>query len=224
MQQKSPAKQLYYLVMMILMLFCTIAPILGFLTKKISISYLFMVPLFFLSFMRYLHDFYHRSEDLYDNKKLAAEYVNTGQFNEALKIYTIDFRGILSNDIEVIEGLCCIFFFKGEYKNAEKALLKLNKLKNLKEDHGFHLLYTRTLDKLGKTDKAIEEYALLVKSFIGEEARCRYALLLQKINKTNEANVLFHEIIQNSKIRANDYIKAEKEWIDIARKQTGSDL
>ena len=42
------------------------------------------------------------------------------------------------------------------------------------------MIYARALELQGKDQEALEEYRKLARYFAGEEARCRYAMMLQE--------------------------------------------
>src|SRR5262249_57066350 len=50
-----------------------------------------------------------------------------------------------------------------------------------------HLLYARALEEIGRTDAAIEEYKALAGYFPGAEARVRYGLLLDRLDRQTAA-------------------------------------
>ncbi len=79
-----------------------------------------------------------------------------------------------------------------------------------------HLLYARCLKSLEENEAALEEYKVLAGYYTGAEAKCRYALVLKKLGKTEQAQILFKEISDYGKDAPSFYRKAQKTWIDIA--------
>jgi hypothetical protein len=75
--------------------------------------------------------------------------------------------------------------------------------------------------KLGRLDEAAAEYAMLVTHAPGEEVRCRYAQLLQRLGRNDEAKALFDEMLTRSRRAPGHYRRQEREWIDIARREAG---
>ncbi|HEV2213417.1 MAG TPA: tetratricopeptide repeat protein, partial [Gammaproteobacteria bacterium] len=82
-----------------------------------------------------------------------------------------------------------------------------------------HLLYARTLEALGETDKALKEYAAVCRYFSGLEANCRYALLLKQQGRQAEARELFEDIIQVTKHTTHHSRRLNREWIAIAKRE-----
>jgi hypothetical protein len=73
----------------------------------------------------------------------------------------------------------------------------------------------------GKDEAAIAAYDALVRTYPGEEARCRYAMLLQKHGHADKAKVLFSEVLKLTEDAPRHYRQAQKEWIDMARRNLG---
>lgn len=168
--------------------------------------------------LQYWKDQVEITPSVRNKKELAREYINTGNFKEALVLYDECLEGIYANDQTVVEGICCAHFFGGDYNNAEKWLLRLKEIRNGKHDNEFDLLYARTLENLGKTEEALNTYSALLRKFSGEEARCRYAQLLRSCGRVEEACELYKEILKNARLNARYYKKTQKQWIDFAKK------
>ena len=80
------------------------------------------------------------------------------------------------------------------------------------------LLYARALELQGKTAEALTAYRKVVPPvFPGEEARCRYGMLLQKTGMQDEARAQFAEIVKSLDGAPSHYRRAQKEWGEIAR-------
>ncbi|HEX8242352.1 MAG TPA: hypothetical protein VF541_02605, partial [Longimicrobium sp.] len=78
----------------------------------------------------------------------------------------------------------------------------------------------RIHEDAGELEGAAREYqALLARPVIGEEARCRYALVLKQLGRTAEAHAIFDEIVRHARLSPGHYRKAQKPWIEIARKE-----
>ena len=140
-------------------------------------------------------------------------------FDKAIALYRDCMQGAYENDISMIEGLCCAFYFKKDLSNAKKYLTKLMELRTDKKRDEFDLLYAKTLEESGDTDGALESYSEIVKSFSGEEARCRYALLLKKVGRAEEADEFFEMTLKNARLSPKFYVKAQKKWINIAKSE-----
>jgi len=169
--------------------------------------------------LRYLEKEVELTQSVKNKKLLAEEYVNNGMFDKGISLYLGCMQGMYKNDISIIEGLCCAYYFKKDLPNAKKYLTKLMELRPDKKGDEFDLMYAETLEELGDTDRALKAYSETVKFFSGEEARCRYALLLKKTGRVKEADELFGVILNNARLSPKFYVKAQKQWIDIAKSE-----
>ncbi len=134
-------------------------------------------------------------------------------------LYKSCLEGMYENDPYIWEGLSCAYFFKGDFEKAKKHLYKLREMKGEKQSQEFDLLLARALEESEDTDGALKEYAVLIKRFSGEEARCRYALLLKKTGKSGDAENIFREIVKNARLSPKYYKKIQKKWIAVAEKE-----
>lgn len=168
--------------------------------------------------LRELEDNLELNPSMKNKKDLAEGYMNTGRFDKAISLYESCLGGMHENDPAIIEGLCCAHFFKGDFGKAKELLLRLMALRGNREWDEFDLLLARAYEELGETDKALEEYAALERTFAGEEARCRYALLLKKTGNRDEARRIFNEIVKNVRLSPKFHQRAQKKWVGIAKK------
>jgi len=171
--------------------------------------------------VRYLEDQAELTPSVKNKKLLADEYVNLGRFDKAISLYEECMQGIYEKDISMLEGLCCAYFFKKDLTNAKKYLTQLLEIRPNKKKDEFDLLYARTLGELGDVAGALKLYPDIVKSFSGEEALCRHALLLKDEGRVEEANELFDTVLKNARLSPKFYVKAQKQWINTAKKERG---
>jgi len=169
--------------------------------------------------LQYLEKELDLAPSVKNKKLLAEEYVNLGMFDRGISLYLDCMNGMYENDISIIEGLCCAYYFKKDLPNAKKYLTKLMELRPDKKGDEFDLMYAETLEESGDTDGALKAYSETVKFFSGEEARCKYALLLKKTGRVKEADELFGVILNNARLSPKFYVKAQKQWIDIAKSE-----
>ena len=77
--------------------------------------------------------------------------------------------------------------------------------------------YARSLAMQGKNTEACAQYEALLPVYAGDEARCRYALLLQQMGVEERAQELFREIVESAKDAPGYYRRRQREWINIAK-------
>jgi hypothetical protein len=125
---------------------------------------------------------------------LAEEYLAAGQPQDAVALYREALSGIHATDPSLMLGLARALFSLG---NTAEVLATLDRLREGNPEYSSpegHLLYARSLEMEGRTEAALREYAALTVYYPGQEARCRYALLLQMTGRAAEARNLFEEI------------------------------
>ncbi len=169
--------------------------------------------------LRALQDQVELTPSLENKQLLAQEYGNVGMFDEAISTYQSCMQGMYAKDLTLLEGLSRAYYLAGDFKNARQTLDTLRELRGPGKGDDTDLLYAKVLEELGDIRGALPAYAEVAKLFLGEEARCRYALLLRKVGKAEEANALFDEILRNARLSERFYRNAQKQWIDIARRE-----
>ena len=84
-------------------------------------------------------------------------------------------------------------------------------------DADVELDFARALEVQGKNDEAVRHYQSVVTRYPGEEARCRFGLLLEKLGREQEAQALFREVIASVKAAPRYYRSRQSEWARTAR-------
>jgi len=171
--------------------------------------------------IRRLEDQLELTDSVKTRLAMAQGYVNAGMFDKAVSMYESCLSGIYRDDPLAVEGICCGYFFQGSFAKAKEWLLHLREVRGGKKGDEFDLLFARCCEEMGDTEAALEEYAFLEKAFAGEEARCRYGMLLKKIGRLAEAHALFQKTVKNVKLSAAFHQKNQKQWADIARREIG---
>jgi hypothetical protein len=83
------------------------------------------------------------------------------------------------------------------------------------------LLRARCLEAEGAKDEALAAYKALMAEFPGEEARCRYALLLRDLGRFDEARDTFRDVARSIAKGGREYLRSEGEWLALARRHLG---
>src|SRR6185312_15099830 len=107
-----------------------------------------------------------------------------GDFAEAIQLYEEAMQGpIGSHDPTLLKGLARARMLSGDGAAAEALFLKLKSLDPAAIDADAELDYARALALQGKNEAAARQYELVVSRYPGEEARCRFALLLESLGQ-----------------------------------------
>ena len=127
---------------------------------------------------------------------LAAEYLLAGRAAEAAALYREALIGIHAGDPGMTLGLARALFAEEKFAEAQQALEALQAENPKLHAPEAHLLFARCLEEQGKNGAALAEYRALVHYYPGQEARCRYAMLLQRTGQGEDARRMFEEICQ----------------------------
>jgi hypothetical protein len=146
---------------------------------------------------------------------LAEEYLSVGQSQDAVALYREALSGIHLTDLSVMLGLARALFSLGD---TAQVLDTLERLPEYNSPEG-HLLYARSLEMEGRTEAALKEYTALTAYYPGQEARCRYALLLQMTGRVAEARNLFEEIRKAIDYGPRYQYRQQREWYQLAKRQ-----
>jgi len=155
-------------------------------------------------------------------RNLADIHVLRGEYEDAIKLLRSALSGAHSEDPALQFALARALVASEDGGGAQAILDKLQAANSKFVSADAHLFYARALELQGKDQEAIEEYEKLVRYYPGEEARCRYALLLQKEEETDRARELFAEVIKLTDSAPSHYRGAQREWRQIARQNLRS--
>lgn len=152
---------------------------------------------------------------------LAAEYLLAGRAAEATALYREALRGIHAGDPGMTVGLARALFAEEKFADAQKELETLQAENPKLHAPEAHLLYARCLEEQGKNGAALAEYRVLIHYYPGQEARCRYAMLLQRTGRGDDARRIFEEICQLVEYGPRHQRFMQRDWYDIARRSLG---
>lgn len=149
---------------------------------------------------------------------LADAYLEVGRADEAAALYRDTLTGVHATDPGLMQGLARAEFARGNFAAVEQVLDDLREANPNFQSAECHLLYARSLEEQGKVERALHEYGALAPYYPGQEARCRYALLLEKAGEHRESQRLFREICQSVEMSPRHARRLQREWYDIARR------
>ena len=156
-------------------------------------------------------------------RALAEECIKRGRFQDAVELYQSAMSGPLGeSDPVLLRGVARARLLAGDGEGAVAAFEKLKQLDKAAFDADAELDYARALALDGRTDEALRQFEQVVPRYPGEEARCRYAILLQSIGHRDRAQVLFREIVDSVRHAPGYYRSRQREWYRIAREQLSS--
>jgi len=156
-------------------------------------------------------------------RELAEESLNRGLYAEAVALYEDAMRGPLGvGDPVLLKGLGRAKLLSGDGAAAEALFVQLKQVDPTAMDANVELDYARALEAQGKNDEAVRIYEGVAPRFPGEEARARFALLLEKTGQDDRAQSVFREIIDSVKDAPSHYRSRQSEWLRIAKQHLKS--
>ena len=155
-------------------------------------------------------------------RALAEECIKRGRFQDAVELYQGAMSGPLGGeDPALLRGMARAKLLAGDGPGAVEAFEKLVQVDKSAFDADVELDYARALASSGRTDEALAQYESVVPRYPGEEARCRYALLLLSLGQKERAQALFQEIVKSVRGAPGYYRSRQREWYRIARERLG---
>ena len=155
-------------------------------------------------------------------RRLADELLDRERYDAAIEICEGGLKGIFEHDPTLLLGLARAQFAKQDFAGARSALERLIQHNPDFKSSDAHLLYARTLDAQDALDEAEHEYAAVAPGYPGAEARLRYAVLLKRRGKLEEARRVLQELLDGAKLSPTHYRKAQAQWLDRARRELSS--
>jgi hypothetical protein len=169
--------------------------------------------------LRALMDNLDTAETAQNKHAVAEEYLRRNEPQKALPLLQSAATGLYRDDPMILMTLADAQFRCGQFRETTETLDHLKARNPQFEDANGHLLYARSLEEQGRHDEARGEYQAVINYFPGAEARVRYALFLQKQGEGAEAQRIFREVVRGFEKAGKVFIRDQREWYDIAKRQ-----
>lgn len=157
-----------------------------------------------------------RTDSIENRLRLARECLSLGDAVNAEALFASCLKGLHAQEPDILLGLAQAQFLRGDFAATRASLERLIQHNPDYRSADGHLLYARALEGLGDLASAEHEYQTLVLSFPGEEARLRYAQLLQRLRRPGDAEKLYREVIARSRVAPPHYREGNRDWIEQA--------
>ena len=154
-------------------------------------------------------------------RRLSDELYERGDYAQAIAVVEGGLRGIFEHEPTLLLGLARAQFAAGDFAAARASLERLIRHNpDFKSTDG-HLLYARALEAQNALDEAEHEYGAVAPGYPGAEARLRYALLLKRRGKLDDARRILKDLLDGAKLGPAHYRRAQAQWLDQARRELG---
>jgi len=151
-------------------------------------------------------------------RNLAEESLKRGLYAEAVALYEDAMRGPLGgHDPVLLKGLGRAKLLSGDGAQAERLFLEMRDIDPAAFDADVELDFARALEIQGKNDAAIRQYEAVAPRYSGEEARCRLALLLERLGQQQRAQDVFRQVVASVQDAPRHYRSKQSEWLKIAK-------
>jgi hypothetical protein len=168
--------------------------------------------------LRKLQEQLEIADTVTNRQALARYYLRAGQHDEAVELYRRCLEGVFKDDLTLTLELSYAFFLQGSYDEAKQHLERLGEVELGIRTRDRNLLYARTLDEMGDVDAALAAYEAALPQSLGEETRCRYATLLERAGRMEDASEIWLEIVKRARRSRSAYRRSERQWINMARR------
>ena len=158
-----------------------------------------------------------RCGSMQNKAALADELINTGQYDDAIRLYRSAMGNTYGDDVHLQFGLANAYFWRGDAPNAIEWLDQVIAKDAWYKSGEAKLLRARAFEGSGQMLRALEQYQAIVGDYMGEEARCRLILLLLNMGRNEQANQLYAEMDKKLRIAPPYYRREQREFIDAAR-------
>jgi hypothetical protein len=149
---------------------------------------------------------------------LAEELVRHDRAQEATQLYREARSGPYANDPQLAFGLVNAHLACGQFADARTLLDELIEQHASFRPDAVALLRARVLEALQDNEAALAQYERLVESYVGLEAKVRYAQLLKKLGYATQAQRILEEVLGHAK-RFKIKHEEERGWVDVARRE-----
>jgi hypothetical protein len=158
------------------------------------------------------------TDTIANREALAAECMELGKFDEAVHHYDEIIARPMGEEPVFFLGRARAEFGLGRPADTVATLDDLRRRWPDYQSADGHLLYARALEEIGRTDEALEEYKALAGYFPGAEARVRYGLLLDRLDRKGEARHVLTDLLTHMRRAPKHVRKVQAEWIGMAER------
>jgi hypothetical protein len=160
-----------------------------------------------------------RFTDTFANKvKLADAYLATGQTDKAIDLYTSSLTGAFAENEHVMAQLMIAYFEQQRYNEVIPLGKKLYKLPQFARSKA-HIVYALSLENLGETEQAENEFKAMKGRYSYFEPRYQYGLFLVRAGREQDARQIFTDMLNEEPQLGPVEKKANRIWFSKAKEE-----
>lgn len=161
---------------------------------------------------------WEQSPNAENARHYAAALIEANQHDEALTVLAKAMGGLFQHEPNLMLLKAQAEFAQEHFNEANTTLSALvSENPDFKSAEG-HLLFARTLEQLGETERSLEEYQAVSHYYPGAEARFRYCAALQTANHREQAQTEVERMLKDAKLAPAHFRKSQREWLKAAAK------
>lgn len=157
--------------------------------------------------------------DTYQNRLILAEaYAAAERYDDSLQLFEKILTGIYKEDAVALGKRAMVYY---SMKNNPLALKDFEQIisRGTKLEEKEQLVYAIVLEELNQFEKAAAAYHRAVGIATGLEAEYRFALLLQKIGKEEDAVFIFQDMIRKTRSSPSYFKRRNSKWVNLAKEE-----
>jgi hypothetical protein len=162
---------------------------------------------------------WEQSPNVDNSRRYAEALLDSGKIIEAEEIVNGALKGLFATEPTLLLIKARIQFEQDRLGEAVESLEALQDNNPDFRNAEGHLLYARSLEANGQTDKAVREYSAVSGYFPGVEARYRLALCLKITGNTQASEDELKSIINDAKLAPPHFRKSQKTWLEAVKRE-----
>jgi len=149
---------------------------------------------------------------------LADAYLAKGRIDEAIELYTSSLTGAFTENEHVIIQLIAAYSIKQQYAEVVTFARKVYKRPQFFRSDA-HVRYALALEYTGDHEGAEQEFRKMKAKFSDFGARHQYGMFLLRAGRTEDARLIFEEIITETPHLSSRERRDSRTWITKTREE-----
>jgi len=158
------------------------------------------------------------SDTLANRTALADAYLERGMNDNAIELYEPALKGLFENNEHIINQLIKAYFALERYQDIVTIAPRIANSFNFSKNRPA-ILYALALEKTGNLEQAEKQFKSLNHRFSNYEARYHYGQFLIRLNRFQDAELIYSDIVNEASNMSRKDMRESKVWIDKVSKE-----